>query len=100
MKPFSPKKNMKEKLISKEFLTNTMETSIVKVTAKGQITIPMKMQKICKLKKGDQLLLVEEHGTIILKKIKNTEFTALLLQSEKVAKELWDNKEDEIWDTV
>ncbi|MBI5798191.1 AbrB/MazE/SpoVT family DNA-binding domain-containing protein [Candidatus Woesearchaeota archaeon] len=91
---------MKEKLISKEFLTTSMETSIVKITAKGQIIIPLKMQRICKLKKGDQLLVVEENGAIVLKKIKNTEFATLLLQSEKVAKELWDNKEDEIWDTV
>lgn len=87
-------------LISKEILTNPMEAKIVKLTAKGQISLPTKIQQKCHLKKGDILLLVEEKGTIILKKIKNTEYTNLILQSEKSLKKIWDNKEDEIWDTV
>ena len=91
---------MKEKLINKEFLTNSMETKIVKITAKGQISLPVKIQEACKLKKGDRLLLVEEKGTIILKKIENTEYINLILQSERTLKKIWDNKEDEIWDTV
>lgn len=90
----------KEKLISKEFLTTSMEAKIVTITTKGQISLPIKIQEACKLKKGDQLLIIEENGTIILKKIKRSEFTNLLFQSEKTLKKLWDNKEDEIWNTV
>jgi len=91
---------MKESLISKEILTSDMEAKIVKITAKGQISLPVQVQKSCKLNKGDKLLLIEEDGTIILKKIKKSEFTNLILQSERVAKKLWDNKEDEIWDKL
>ncbi len=90
----------KEMFISKKFLTLGMEAKIVKVTSKGQISIPMKIQESCKLKKGDTLLLIEEEGTIILKKIKKSEFSNLILQSERVAKKLWGNKEDEIWDKL
>ena len=90
----------KERLISKEFLTLNMEAKIVKITAKGQISIPTKVQQACKMKKGDTLLLIEEEGIIMLKKIKKSEFTNIITQSEKVFKKLWDNKEDEIWDKV
>ena len=90
----------KERLISKEFLTLNMEAKIVKITAKGQISIPTKVQQACKMKKGDTLLLIEEEGIIMLKKIKKSEFTNIITQSEKVFKKLWDNKEDKIWDKV
>ena len=36
----------------------------------------------------------------IIKKIKKSDFRDLLKHSEKVANKLWNNKEDEIWDTV
>ncbi len=90
----------KEKNISKEVLTQCMEAKIVKITDKGQISIPKTMQNSCHINKGDQVLMVQEGRMIVLKKVKDSEFKPLLKLSEKVAKKLWENKEDEFWDTV
>lgn len=34
------------------------------------------------------------------KKIKKEDFSYLLKHSEKVARKLWDNKDDEIWNNI
>ena len=87
-------------LLSKEILTTDMEAKIVKVTDKGQISIPTTMQKSCHIKKGDRLLIIQEGKNIVIKKVEKSEFRDLLKHSEKVAERLWRNKEDDIWDTV
>ena len=77
-----------------------METKIIKVTDKGQISLPIKMRNNLKIKYGDELIITNSEDTIVIKKIKKEDFSDLLKHSERVAKELWDNDEDEIWNKV
>lgn len=75
-----------------------METSIVKVTDKGQISIPVDIRKSACINVGDELLIMRDNGTILIKKMKKDDFKDLLKLSEISLKKFWDNKEDEIWD--
>ena len=77
-----------------------METKIIKVTNKGQISIPVEIRKAIGISEGDDLIAIRDGETLCLKKIKQDDFRDLLKHSEKVAKKLWSNKEDDIWDTV
>jgi AbrB family looped-hinge helix DNA binding protein len=77
-----------------------METSIVKVTDKGQISIPVDIRKSACINVGDELLIMRDNGTILIKKLRKSDFKDLLKHSEKVANKLWDNKEDEAWNSV
>ena len=77
-----------------------MEVNIIKVTDKGQISIPINIRKSACIEVGDELLIMRDNGAIIIKKMRKEDFKDLLKHSEKVANKLWDNKEDEIWDRV
>lgn len=77
-----------------------METKIIKVTDKGQISIPIEIRKAIGISEGDELIAMRSGNTLCLKKIKKDDFRDLLKHSERVAEKLWSNKEDEIWDTV
>ena len=77
-----------------------METKIIKVTDKGQISIPIEIRKSIGIDVGDELIAIRNGKTICLKKIQEDDFRNLLKHSERVAGKLWNNKEDEIWDTV
>ena len=77
-----------------------METKIIKVTNKGQISLPVGMRESLKIKQGDELVITKNEDAIILKKIRREDFRYLLKHSEKVAKKIWDNKEDGVWDNV
>mgnify|MGYP001617369057 CR=1 FL=1 len=77
-----------------------METKIIKVTDKGQISIPIEIRKSAGIEAGDELVAIKSGETICLKKIKKSDFSDLLKHSENVAEKLWSNKEDEIWDSV
>jgi len=77
-----------------------METKIIKVTDKGQISIPIEIRKSIGICVGDELIAVRSGETLCLKKIRKDDFKDLLKHSEKVANKLWNNKEDEIWDSV
>ena len=77
-----------------------METKIIKVTDKGQISIPMEIRNSAGIAVGDELFVIRSGKRIVLEKIKKSDFSDLLKHSEKVAEKLWDNKEDEIWNNV
>ena len=77
-----------------------METRIIKVTDKGQISLPVSMRDSLNIKQGDELLITKSDNAIVIKKVKKEDFSDLLKHSEKIAKKLWDNKEDEIWNNV
>lgn len=74
-----------------------METKIIKVTDKGQISLPISLRDSLNINKGDELLITRKNDVVIIKKMKNSDFGDLLKHSESVARKLWDNKEDEIW---
>ena len=77
-----------------------MEAKIIKVTDKGQISLPIRIRESLKIDEGDDLLITSNKNSIVIKKIKKEDFSDLLKHSERVAKKLWDNKEDEVWNNV
>jgi AbrB family looped-hinge helix DNA binding protein len=76
-----------------------METKIIKVTDKGQISIPVEIRNSIGIVTGDELIAVRNGETLCLRKIKKEEFRDMLKLSEISLKKMWDNKEDEIWNT-
>lgn len=76
-----------------------METKIIKVTNKGQISLPVVIRNSLNILEGDELILTRANDSIILKKIKEDDFKDLLIHSERMLKKIWDNKDDEIWNS-
>ena len=80
-----------------------MEIKTVKVSEKGQIAIPSSMRENMGIDKGDELLLVETEGKILIEKTDKVsqsvkdDFEDILKYNEDSLKEVWDNKEDDIW---
>lgn len=77
-----------------------MEIKVIKVTNKGQISLPIALREALNIKQGDELIITRAENNIVIKKVKKEDFSDLLKHSEKVAKKLWDNKEDEVWNNV
>ena len=65
-----------------------MEIKTVKVSDKGQIAIPISIREKIGIDKGDELILFEIEGKILIEKVNKI---------SKFFKEVWDNKEDDIW---
>ena len=82
-----------------------MEFSTVKISDKGQISIPAKMREKAGLKKGDTLIIVGEGKKITLESASEIERrlnvlkkSVTLLASEKsLAKDWLSKEEDEAW---
>ena len=74
-----------------------METKIIKVSDKGQISIPTNMRKSIGIKVGDELIAIKNGKTLCLKKIEKDDFKDLLRLSEHSLNKVWDNESDEIW---
>ena len=78
----------------------------INVSDKGQITIPREIQTMLGIKKGDRLILAAKNKKLLIQKASvlerqiENDFEDLLKLSEKTAKKLWDNKEDEIWNKI
>jgi AbrB family looped-hinge helix DNA binding protein len=77
-----------------------MDVKIIKVTDKGQISLPVGIRDALKIGRGDELIITRTDDSLIIKKLKRDDFSDLLKHSEKVAKKLWDNKADEVWNNV
>ena len=81
-----------------------MEAKIIKVTDKGQISLPVQMRESMNIEKGDELIIIRKNDKILIEKISTKtkefedDFSDLLKISEESLKKLWDNKEDKIWD--
>ena len=93
----------RESYLSKKILTLGMITKTVKVTAKGQIAIPIEIRESAGIETGDELVILQEGSKILLEKPENLikdEFKDLLKHSEKTAKKLWSNKKDEVWNKI
>jgi len=76
---------------------------IIKVSDKGQIAIPQIFRKKLGIAKGDDLVLFDIGGKLLIekqqkvKKKLSEDFEDILKFSEKSLKEIWNNKEDDIW---
>ena len=79
------------------------QVKTVKVSEKGQIAIPTGIRESMNIHKGDELIMIQEKDKILLEKpsaMLKKEFAHLLKHSEKAAKKLWENEEDEIWNNL
>ncbi len=80
-----------------------MKFRSIKVSAKGQITLPSDIQKEIGIRKGDEILLIKKGEKIILEKPERAankfkeEFYDIPFLSERSLRKLWQNKGDEIW---
>lgn len=75
-----------------------MNTKIVKVTGKGQISIPIQLRKILDIERGDELIVMNKGGSLVIKKMNEDDFSDILKINENSLKEIWDNEEDDIWE--
>ena len=75
----------------------------VKVSEKGQIAIPQSIREQLGICRGDNLIMIQSEGKILLQKSLIAEqklkddFKDILNFSENSLKKIWNNKEDEIW---
>ena len=80
-----------------------MEIKTVRVSEKGQIAIPVSIRERIGIAEGDELLLFENEGKLLLEKSSKISqsmkdnFKDILKYNEDSLKEVWDNKEDDIW---
>ena len=87
-------------------LREPIKFKTVKVSDKGQIAIPSDIRKEMKIRKGEELLLVKKGDKLLVEKSSKVskrfanEFNFMVKHAEAVAQKLWNNKEDEIWDTI
>lgn len=87
-------------------LQEDIKFKTIKVSQKGQIAIPADIRKEVGIRKGDELLLVRRGDKLLIEKSSKVsgrfahEFDYMLKHAEKVAKRLWENKKDEIWDKL
>ena len=76
----------------------------VKVTDKGQISIPVDVQRKIGISRGDELLLIAKGKRIVLEKparvaeILEDEFADLQVLGDESLKSLWLNNLDNVWD--
>ena len=80
-----------------------MIVKTVKVSNKGQISIPLEIREETGISKGDELILIQAGKKILIEAAGNVskkaedDFSDIIKLSEKSLIKLWDNKSDEIW---
>ena len=86
-------------------MESNLNIKTIKVSDKGQIAIPQIIREKAGIDKGDELVIIQTGGKILLdkyQKISNLmkeDFKDIIIFSEQSLKDVWDNKEDEIWST-
>ena len=86
-------------------MESNLNIKTIKVSDKGQIAIPRIIREKAGIDKGDELVIIQTGGKILLEKsqkISNQmkeDFKDIIIFSEQSLKGVWDNKEDEIWST-
>ncbi len=80
------------------------EIKTVKISDKGQISIPKVIREDMKLKEGETLVMISDGKKIILEKseklVKNfskSESKKTMIMSEHVLRKDWDNEYDDRW---
>lgn len=82
-----------------------MEIKTVRVSDKGQIAIPTSIREKIGIEKGDELVLFESKGKILIQKSKKIsdimedDFNDVVKYNEDSLEEVWGNKQDDVWAT-
>ena len=77
----------------------------IKVSDKGQIVIPQLIRQKLGIQRGDDLVLFEIEGKLLIEKQQKVsekikdEFKDILHFSEQSLNSVWDNPEDDIWNS-
>ncbi|MEK6824091.1 MAG: AbrB/MazE/SpoVT family DNA-binding domain-containing protein [Nanoarchaeota archaeon] len=77
----------------------------IKVSEKGQIAIPQVIRDSLGINQGDDLIMIQMNNKILLEKSQKMEqklqdnFKDILKFSEQSLKDVWDNSDDEIWNS-
>jgi AbrB family looped-hinge helix DNA binding protein len=85
-------------------MTSELTFKKVRVSDKGQISLPMEIQREVGIKKGDELLLIRKGQKIVLEKprrfieVLEDEFDDLQDISEASLRRMWLRKKEDIWD--
>ncbi len=85
-------------------MTTELTFKKVKVSDKGQISLPAEIQREVGIKKGDELLLIRKGQKIVLEKprrfveVLEDEFADLQGISEASLRRMWLKKKEDIWD--
>ena len=75
----------------------------IKVSDKGQIAIPQSIRESLGIQRGDDLIILEVGGKLLIEKQKKVSemvkdsFKDILHFSEQSLGSVWNNTEDEIW---
>lgn len=84
-------------------MESNLNIKTIKVSGKGQISIPQIIREKAGINKGDELIIIQTKGKILLEKSQKIskqikeDFKDIIVFSEQSLKDVWDNKEDEIW---
>lgn len=76
---------------------------IVTVSGKGQISIPREIRKQLAVEKGSKLVIVLEGKKLLIRKVSDVSqsmedgFEDVVRYSERSLEEIWDNREDDVW---
>jgi len=85
-------------------MTSALTFKKVKVSDKGQISLPVEIRREVGIKKGDELLLIRKGQKILLEKPRRIaealedEFTDLQGISEAALRPMWLRKKEDVWD--
>jgi AbrB family looped-hinge helix DNA binding protein len=86
-------------------MESNLNMKTIKVSDKGQIAIPQAIREKAGIDRGDELVIIQTRGKILLEKAQKIsnqmkeDFKDIIRFSEDSLKEVWDNKEDDIWST-
>lgn len=78
----------------------------VRVSGKGQIAIPLMIRNALNISKGDELVLIQVNNQLLIEKTNQVEkrakddFRDITKFSEQALKDIWDNKDDEVWNQL
>jgi AbrB family looped-hinge helix DNA binding protein len=93
----------KNQLAIKHKNKNKNQIMTVKVSDKGQITLPTLIQRMLEIKKGDKLVLYAENDKILLEKMTKIisqmtdDFKDIQGATEKSLAKFWENEPD-VWE--
>jgi len=87
-----------------KMIDKNMKMKTVRISDKGQISIPIDIRNSLGLRRGDELILIQTDNKILIEKPKKMikkvkeDFKDIITLTESSLKKFWLNKEDEIWD--